>query len=148
MPTTAQELPLAERRAVAAFQQDRLPALVAEINKAAGKEVPVEIQWNEIVTVGAAPRIADDGFMVDVYFRPLIQALSEITSDQMGRDALKAKLTRIVLRHDPATAPASNYPNGLTFADGTLTINFRPDTNAADVKDRAEAIRKALEAKL
>lgn len=148
MPAAAQELPLAERRAVAAFQQDRLPTLIAEVNKAAGMELPIDIMWNEIVTAGSAPRIKDDGFMVDIYFRPLVQALTAITSDAMGREALKAKLKRVVLRHDPATAPASNYPNGLTFADGTLTINFRPDTNASDVKDRADAIRTLLEKNL
>jgi hypothetical protein len=66
----------------------------------------------------------------------------------MGKQAVRAKLRKIVVTFEEATAPATAYENGVKFEDGVLTLNFRPFTNADDVSPRAEAIRKKLEAKL
>ena len=59
----------------------------------------------------------------------------------------------MVITYDASTAPASNYPNGITVADGVLTINFAPYSNAGDetsvnFKERVNAIQKGVEAKL
>jgi len=81
-------------------------------------------------------------------FDPLVAALANITRDAMGREALRAKLSRVVVRHDPQTAPVSNYPNGLTFEDGVLSINWTPGVNTGDQRQRTEALVKLLERNL
>ena len=53
-----------------------------------------------------------------------------------------------MITYDQATAPASNYPNGISFEGGTLTINFTPFSNSADTEERTKAIKGGLEAKL
>ena len=141
-------LGLAERRAVAAYQEGVFPGLLAKIRAAAGTDVEVDVGWDRIAQPGQAAQYAGPGYWTDIYFTPLTRALTAIGSDAMGRDALKAKLRRIAVAYNPDTAPASNYPNGLRFADGTLTINWHPNSNASDVADRAEALQKVLEAGL
>lgn len=142
------KLGLAERRAIKTYQENTYPALKKAIDDAAGFEVPVEVNWDAVAIPGQASTYNEEDYLTNVFFKPLTAALKDITSDAMGREALKNKLKKITLTYDAATAPISNYANGVKFDGSTLAINFRPYTNAGDVKDRTTAIQKALEAKL
>ena len=147
-PAVFAQVGLAERRAIAAYKQDKWPPIEAAIRKAAGFEVPVDVEWDQLTIPGDAGHYADDEYYGKTIFQPLVVALNSITADQMGRDALKAKLQRIHVRFDDKTAPASNYPNGLTFTGGVLDINWRPYSNTADVADRTKALTQLLEKNL
>lgn len=142
------QLGLAERRAIAAYRQERWPPIEQGIRQAAGFDVPVDVEWDQLTLPGDAGRYAKDEYFGKTIFQPLTAALSGITADQMGRDALKAKLQRIHVRFDEKTAPASNYLNGLSFANGVLDINWRPFSNTADVADRTKALTQILEKNL
>ena len=74
-------------------------------------------------------------------------AWKPITADDLGRKALADGLKKVVI-HADEDAPASNYAAGLKFEDGILSINWRQYANAADVKERTDAIRKLLESNL
>ena len=124
------------------------PGLLARIRAAAGTDLDVDVGWDRIALPGQAAQYGLPGYWTDIYFTPLITALSAITVDAMGKEAIKAKLRHVTVAYDPATAPASNYPNGLRFADGTLVINWHPNSNAADTAERAAAIQKVLTAGL
>jgi hypothetical protein len=139
---------LAERRAIAAYRQDKWPAIEQGIQQAAGFAVPVEVEWDQLTVPGDAAHYADDAFFGKTIFEPLTTALRGITRDQMGRDALRAKLQRIHVRYDEKTVPASNYPNGLAFRDGMLDINWRPFANVHDLQPRIEALTQVLEKNL
>lgn len=139
---------LAERRAMAAYRQDKWPGIEQAIQQAAGFAVPVDVEWDQLTIPGDASHYADDDFFGKTIFEPLTAALRGTTADQMGRDALRAKLQRIHVRYDEKTVPASNYPNGLTFRDGVLDINWRPFANTADVQPRTEALTQILEKNL
>ena len=151
LPSTmalAQQLGLAERRAIAGYKQDKWPAIEQAIHKAAGFDVPVEVEWDQLAIPGDASRYADDEYFGKTIFQPLTAALTSITADQMGRDALKAKLQRIHVRFDEKTAPVSNYPNGVSFQGGVLEINWRPFSNTNDVDDRTKALTQVMEKNL
>lgn len=135
---------LAERRAIAAYRQDRYPALEKAIQEAAGFPVLVEVAWDQLTLPGDAKNYADDGYFGKTIFEPLAAGLREVGKDPMGRDALKQKLKTIRVRYDEKTA-TSNYPNGLKFEGGVLNVNWRPFTNVADFKDRVEAIVLTME---
>ncbi|MCR0982666.1 hypothetical protein [Roseomonas populi] len=139
---------LAERRAIAAYRQEKYPAIEAGIQQAAGFAVPVEVEWDQLTLPGDAQYYARDDYFGKTIFEPLTTALRSITADAMGRDALRAKLQRIHIRYDEKTAPASNYPNGLSFQGGTLGINWRPYANTGDVTERTQAITGLLEKNL
>jgi hypothetical protein len=147
------KLPLAERRAVKAFQEQKLPAVQKAINAAAGFTVPLDIDWDAIAIVGQAEYYMNDEYWVWTIFQPLAVALKQIASDDMGKKALKAGLKKVIITYDEKTAPATNWPNGLNFDKGTLRINFRPwsnsdDENGPNFKERVAAIVKTVETKL
>lgn len=141
-------LGLAERRAVKEYQEKTFPGLQAQITQAAGFEVAVEVQWDAIAQPGDAAKYASDDYFTNIYFTPLVDALKKITADDMGKQALKNSLKKVVVTYNKATAPASNYGTGLDFESGTLTINFQPYANVSDIAPRADAIQKLLESKL
>ena len=141
-------LALPERRALKQYQETKLPELQKNINTAAKFDVPMEIQWGAIAQKDQGASYLEDDYFTNIYFVPLANALKQITSDSMGAESLKAKLKKVVITYDSTTAPASNYPNGVKFENGTLTINFTPFSNSADVEPRTKAIAAGLEAKL
>lgn len=141
----AQQLGLAERRAIKNYQDTIFPGIQKDIDAAAAVPLPVEVEWDKIAVPGKAPDFDKPVFWTDIYFTPLIAALKSITADAMGKEALAAKLKKVVITFDDKTAPASNYANGLKFDGGTLTINFRPYSNSGDVKERTRTIQALLE---
>lgn len=141
-------LALPERRALQTYQASTFPALQARIREAAGFEVPLDVQWEALAMRGQAASFNEPDFWTNVIFVPLEDALRATASDETGKKALRDGLKSILVTYDPATAPASAYERGVTFEDGVLQINFQPFTNVNDRKDRADAIRKVLEAGL
>jgi hypothetical protein len=143
-------LGLAERRALKEYQDKQFPEIQKGIKSAAGFDVALDVKWEQIAKVGEADKYKEDSYWDLTIFQPLTKALSSITADQMGKDALKAKLKKIVIMHDKATAPISNFPNGLKWDAGVLTINFTPYENGREdyLKERIDAIQKLIESKL
>ena len=144
----AAALALPERRALKQYQETKLPDLQKNINAAAKFDVPLDIQWGAIAQKDQGASYLSDDYFTNIYFVPLANALKQVTNDAMGADALKAKLKKVVITYDQTTAPASNYPNGVKFENGTLTINFAPFSNSSDVEPRTKAIATGLESQL
>lgn len=141
-------LALPERRALQTYQANTFPALQTRIRDAAGFEVPLQVQWEALAIRGQGANFNEPDFWTNVIFVPLEDALKATASDEIGKKALRDGLKSILVTYDPATAPASAYERGVTFEDGVLRINFQPFSNVSDRKDRADAIRKVLEAGL
>lgn len=139
---------LAERRAIAAYRQDRYPALEKAIQDAAGFPVPVEVAWDQLTVAGDAQYYADDTYFGTTIFGPLAAGLKVVGKDGMGRDALRQSLKGIRVRYDERTAVASNFARGLTFTDGVLDVNWRPFANTSDVQPRIDAVVQVLEKNL
>jgi hypothetical protein len=137
-----------DRQALQAYRQSIFPAQQAAIRKAAGVEVPIDVRWDAIARPDEGESYSDENYWTNIFFVPLVQALSQVTSSSSGRQAVRDKLKKVVVTFDKETAPVSAYENGVEFEDGVLTINFAPFTNAMDVTARVQAIRKKLEAKL
>lgn len=138
-----------DRQAVQAYRQSIFPAQQAAIHKAAGVEVPIDVHWDAIAQPDEGESYSDENYWTNIFFVPLTQALSQVTSNGSGKQAVRDKLKKIVVTFDKATAPvSSDYENGVKCEDGVLTLNFAPFTNAPYIERRVQAIRKKLEAKL
>jgi hypothetical protein len=88
---------LAERRALAAYQEKKFPQWKSEIDATAGYAMPIEVDWNGLALDGKS---AEYNEMFDYsFFFPLKKALASICADQMGKDALKAKVKSIKVVH-------------------------------------------------
>jgi hypothetical protein len=134
---------LAERRAAKNFETTQFPALKKEIDEAAKFAVPVEVAWDTLAVADYA-HLYDEAWP-KVYFRPLIEALKAITVDDMGRDALKVALKKIVILNKGEV----HYGDRMaTFEAGTLTLDHEPCTNVDDLQSRIDGIRALLEKSL
>ena len=131
---------LAERRATKDFQDNRLPALIADLHRLAGFEVPIEIAWDQLAKADQAGSYGE--YWPKVYFQPLIDALTDVARDEMGKEALRGGLTKIVLAN---TSDYYSPSSAISFAGGVLTIDHDPCCNVDDVGERARALVKALE---
>jgi hypothetical protein len=133
---------LAERRSAERFRTEDYPGWKTRIDEAAGFDVPVEVAWNELAVDDYAADYAE--FFTKVYFEPLVGALSAVGVDEMGREALREGLAKIVVKNSGAFYSAS----GFSFADGVLTFDHKPHTNVGDGEERAKALQRILESGL
>ena len=133
---------LAERRAAHNFRTDEYPAWKARLDEAAGFAVPVEVAWDELAVDGYATSYAE--FFPKVYFQPLVTALAGVTIDDMGREALRSGLAKIVVRNSGEYSGVG----GFTFVDGVLTFDHRSDANIEYGDERAKQVQQLLEANL
>lgn len=130
---------LKERRVVKNFQDTKFPEIRKRIEGAAGFEVEMDIDWD---------RLSEDdmGHMFDenipqVYFEPLILAFQKICIDDMGKEALKAGLKKVVIKNQSG----NYYPDSaISFTGGVLTVDHLPNSNVGDVKARADKIEDII----
>jgi hypothetical protein len=132
---------LAERRAITAYQQNTFPAYQKQIQAAVGFALALDVKWNSIATPGEADNYGKDEYWTKVYFIPLKDALAAVASDDMGKQALAAKLKSVVITYN------DKGDRGAVFENGVLTLNYRPyaDVDETPIKERTKQIQTVLE---
>ena len=133
---------LAERRSAERFKNEDYPGWKARIDEAAGFDVPIEVAWDELAVPDYADRYAE--YFPQVYFQPLADAFGAIGAADMGKEALRGGVSKIVVKN------SGEYfsPRGITFAEGVLTFDHMSDSNTHHVEERTKAIQALLEANL
>ena len=132
---------LAERRAIKAFEDTKWPELKKQIVEAAGTDVPIEVDWPSLAADGFAESYAES--LPKIYFLPLIEAFKKVAFDDMGREAVKAGITKIVVQNKKPDY--SSYWADLENKVLTLDYQF---VNVDYVDDRTDTLVKKLEEKL
>lgn len=126
---------LAEKRWAADKKKTDEPAFVALVTKTLGFSVPIEIDWE-----GFSANLADVEYIGnDSYGLPnLVRALATITTDDIGKDAIKAALKKITVH--PAASDATSF----TFTGGTIAWKaYFGSTSSGYIY--ADAMQKTLE---
>lgn len=131
---------LAERRALKDFQDNRYPALKSEVDAAAGFDLPLEVVWDQLMKNDMSHLLADG--IEKVFFTPLIAALRAIAVDDMGKEALKAGLKKVVIQN---TNDYYSATSGFSFIGGTLTLDHTPYSNVDYINERTEPLTRLLE---
>jgi len=134
---------LAERRAAKGFETALFPKLKADVDAAAGFEVAMEVNW-EALSIADMSHLYDECWP-QVYFTPLVDAFKAICVDDMGKEALKGALKKIIITNVGQVHYGDNIAR---FENGVLTLDHEPCTNVGDVGARAKGIQKTLEAAL
>ena len=134
---------LAERRAAKDFETFRFQSLKAAIDKAAGFEVAMEVDWDSLATEGQA-HLYDDSW-AKVYFRPLAEALSQICRDDLGKEALQDGLKSIKVQNRSGCYNGDNWAH---FSKGELVLDHEPCSNVDYVDERTNGLVTTLEAAL
>lgn len=130
---------LAERRWALEKKTELEAKLIDEIRAISGARVEVEIDWD-----GFAGKMDDCGYIGDPnYGLPqLVKALQDVGRDELGQEALRGQLKKIVVR------PASSHDaTSFTFADGVATWQAYFGSYSTGYI-YAEAMQKILEAGL
>jgi hypothetical protein len=130
---------LAERRAAEKFKNDDFPGWQKRIEVAAGFDIPVEVNWEELAVPDYATSYGE--FFPQVYFQPLVDALGAVTVDEMGQAALREGLEKIVIRNTGQYSSSS----GIGYHAKVLTIDHKPNYNVSYGEERAQAIQRTLE---
>jgi len=133
---------LAERRASKEFQDNIFPGLKDEILEAAGYKLAIEVNWDQLAVEG------QNGYYkeawTEIFFKPIIEGLRQITRDEMGKEALKGGLKKIEFRNSIGSySPHS----AITYQNNTLTIDHEL-SNVGDTKDRTKYVVEILEKNL
>jgi hypothetical protein len=134
---------LAEKRAMASYQKDKFPAWQQKLNGVCGFELTYEVSWDQLSKDGYAPEFNN---MFDYnFFVPLERALQSICQDDLGRDALKAKIKKVQITSTRSWSSLEAKVEG-----DTLKVDADPSYERSDgsVNDYADRIRTTLEAAL
>lgn len=138
-------LSLNQRRAAESFKSSYYNNWENEVKVLLGDKVNVEVNWDTLFTLtedGSAQDVAN--YWPTIYFNPLKEALESVCSDAMGKEALAAKLTKIIVSGETET----NDSNTATFADGVFTINQLPYSEGENPSSRVTMWKDKLEAGL
>jgi hypothetical protein len=133
---------LAERRAAKEFENNIYPKLKKQIDEIAGFEVPMEVRWDTLMKEDGYTSSWAEGWP-KIYFEPLMLALKNICADDMGKDALKAGLKKIVVQDakDSYSSWWASWENGIL----TLDHQF---CNLDSIPDRMKIVQDTLEKNL
>jgi len=141
----AKGLSLAEKRAIAKIDKTTVKNFKKELNKLTDAKLKLKIDW-ESLSKPKMLHLYDEGLQ-KVYMEPLLRTLKNLSSDSLGRKALRdlirsKKLKKITFSNKLKTISMS----GITLKDGLLTIDQSSVTNVkeADIDTRAKAIYDAL----
>ncbi|HET9169114.1 MAG TPA: hypothetical protein VFN97_06745 [Actinospica sp.] len=133
---------LAERRSAERFKNEDYPGWKSRIDEAAGFDVQIEVAWDELAVADYADSYAE--YFPAVYFQPLLDALAAIGADDMGKQALREGLAKVVIHN------SDEYfsPSGITFTGGVLDFDHKSESNTHHVDERTKAIQSLLESAL
>jgi hypothetical protein len=131
---------LAERRAQKAFETDKYPHLLEQVRSAAGVPVEIDVKWDTLAKEGEAHLYGES--WEKVYFTPLVAAFKDVCRDQMGKDAVKSTLKKIVVQNTQGHYYGDRWA---TFAGGVLTLDHEPHTNVDNVDERTKGLIAVLE---
>lgn len=130
---------LLEKRAVKAFQEGSYKKLTDEINSLAGYTIEFEVNWDSLAVEEYAEMY--DEFFTEVYFLPVVNAVKEIAGDDMGKEALKETLKKIVIKNEGDIYSASS---AYSFSSGVLTIDHLPYNNVNNTTERTTVLTELL----
>jgi hypothetical protein len=133
---------LQEKRAIEEFKTGAFLTCKKNVETALGLGPEWDIQWDTLASEGKAQLVSDS--LPKVFFEPLVKAFGKIGSDNLGKEALKGSIKKIVIKNVAGVWGENAY----SFEDGILTVDHLPTTNIDDVEQRCEFLTKLLESKL
>lgn len=103
---------LAEKRLAEAIKTEKLPEFEAKLKEKAGYDIKVDIDWNSFTAYNEYPLSR-----LDIVFDDLESFVKKICADDMGKEALKDKMSVIHL-----TNTENNDDVNMELKDNTLFL--------------------------
>lgn len=121
---------LAEKRLAESIKTDKLPAFESTLNSIAGYPIKVDIDWNTFTAYDQYPLSR-----LEIVFDDLSSFVKKICQDDMGKEALKEKMTTISLintdQRDAVKMELANQKLVLTMQLAGASFTSQTDSQIA-----------------
>ena len=134
---------LKERRVGKEFQDSHYGGHRKAIEEALGFEVTIEVDWEALQVEDMSHLYVE--CWPKVYFTPLTEGFKTICADDMGKEALKEALKKIVITNQAGNSSGRSW---VTFNEGVLKLDHKPTSNVDQIKERTEGLVSMLESSL
>lgn len=134
---------LAQKRIVAEYQNTAYGKWKEEFDKVVGFSVPMDVKWETMQSEDYQGRDEYFTWYNAVYFEPLMRVFKNICKDQLGKDAVKSAVKKIVIDGSEGYRPFHS-----TYEDGVFTLRHQFHTNIPQLEERVETWTKLIESKL
>jgi hypothetical protein len=134
---------LAQKRISKDFQDNAYPSWKKSFDQMVGFEIPIEVKWDTMMSDDYSDKDSYFDWYRKVYFDSLTGAFKNLCQDDMGKEAVKSGVKKIVI-----DGTEGYYSSHSTFEDGVFNLNhkFCSNVDSVDerVKDWAEMIGNKL----
>ena len=131
---------LAEKRALAAYKNDKFPQWKPKLDSICGFDLGLEVNWDQIAKEGLSEEYKTS-FDYN-YFQPLVKALTSICADDIGKNSFKEKIKQITV------TSARNFSSMKATVNGNvLNIDADPsyERSEAAIENNSKIIIQTLE---
>ncbi|WP_075344553.1 hypothetical protein [Tenacibaculum agarivorans] len=134
---------LAERRIIKTYQEGKYQDFLSEIKDVIGGEIEFDIDWNSLPNEKYSKSLEEG--LTEIYFKPILNSFKSIAEDDMGKEAIKESVKKIIIKDENDNAYASQT---YKFNEGTLIVNHCSYTNIGNTDERTKILTKLLESNL
>lgn len=134
---------LAERRIIKAYQESKYQDFLNEVKNLIDGDIEFEIDWNSLPNE-KYPKNLEQG-LTEVYFQPILSSFKTIAEDDMGKEAIRESVKKVIIKDENDNAYASQT---YKFNDGVLIVDHCSYTNIGNTAERTKFLTKLLESNL
>ncbi len=134
---------LAERRVIKAYQEGEYQNFLTDVKGLIDGEIEFDIDWDSLPNEKYTKNLEQG--LTEIYFKPILNSFRSIAVDDMGKEAIRESVKKVIIKDENDNAYASKT---YKFNDGTLIIDHCSYTNIGNTDERTKTLTKLLESNL
>lgn len=134
---------LVHKRILQEYQSTPYSEWKKKFDAVCGFEMPMEVKWDTMHKEQYQERDQYFKWFGMVYFNPLLEVFKQLCVDDMGKEAVKASVKKIIISNGDVSSS-----RGSKFEDGVFHLVHSFHTNVDQEKERITGWRKLLESKM
>jgi hypothetical protein len=137
---------LKERRSIEEYKDGVFDEFASKIKEVIGKELSIDVDWEQLAI---EERTHEYAGWSKIFFEPLIESLTNIAKDEMGKKALAEKVTNIKIQNTSGSISAGSS-NWFSFEDGVITLDHKLTNYSQDTEylEKVKKLTSSIEARL
>jgi hypothetical protein len=137
---------LKERRSIEEYKDGVFDEFASKIKEVIGKELSIDVDWEQLAI---EERTHEYAGWSKIFFEPLIESLTNIAKDEMGKKALAEKVTNIKIQNTNCSISAGSS-NWFSFEDGVITLDHKLTNYSQDTEylEKVKKLTSSIEARL
>jgi hypothetical protein len=137
---------LKERRSIEEYKDGVFDEFASKIKEVIGKELSIDVDCEQLAI---EERTHEYAGWSKIFFEPLIESLTNIAKDEMGKKALAEKVTNIKIQNTNCSISAGSS-NWFSFEDGVITLDHKLTNYSQDTEylEKVKKLTSSIEARL